>query len=102
MVRTIVAKKNAAGAYFSLPAPTANGKLNMKTDSGAEPVMQRKSTSRSPTEPDRSFSTLSRHRDVNRGDGSLMSQMGMDNSPSLRARHRASGFEFCRLRAANR
>jgi hypothetical protein len=30
----------------------------MKTDSGAEPVTQRKSTRRSPTDPDRSFSTL--------------------------------------------
>ena len=59
MVRTIVAKKNAAGAYFSFPAPTANGKLNMKTDSGAEPVMQRKRTRSRPTEPARSFSTLS-------------------------------------------
>ena len=59
MVRTIVAKKKAAGAYFSFPAPTTNGKLNMKTDSGAEPVTQRKRTRRRPIELDRSFSTLS-------------------------------------------
>ena len=88
IVRTIVAKKKAAGAYFSFPAPTTNGKLNMNTASGAEPVTQRKSTRRRPIEPDRSFSTCSRIGDVDRGDRPLVDHMRVNCTPrTFRAGH---------------
>src|SRR4249920_3529562 len=60
MVRTTVAKRKPAGVPSSLPAPTENGKLNMKTASGADPVTHRKSTPRRLSEPPFSFSTSSR------------------------------------------
>ena len=94
MVRTIVAKKNAAGAYFSLPAP--DGEREVEHEDGqrrrardAEEEDEKQADGAGSQLLDALIGT-----DVDRGDRSLVSQMGVDNSPSLRARHRASGFEF--------
>ncbi len=89
MVRMIVAKKKAAGAYFSFPAPTTNGKLNMNTANGAEPVTQRK---RIEEKADRAGSQLLDAlvvADVDRGDGPLVDHVRMGcTAPTLRvARH---------------
>ena len=75
IVRTIVAKKKAAGAYCSFPAPTANGKLNMNTASGAEPVTQRNSTrSKADRAGPQLLDTLIAP-DVDRGDGPLVNHV---------------------------
>src|SRR3954453_5559552 len=48
MVRISVANRNAAGVYFPVPKPTANGTLNSIAEIGAAPVTPTKITPQRP------------------------------------------------------